>query len=303
MTRNPRRRRIARIIFAVLVAVHVAAFWLYALREVQSDHLQLFLGARERWREGKLDEAARDYRRYAEGYRSATRPFLLRRNFPSEASAWFSLGRIEAERGRVDSALDAFRRSMALERGRGRREFRDLLLESGRGAELERFVRGELEREPESAIAYWDLGAALLATNRPAEAATAYGRALARLPALLARHGNAPRAGELTGEEADLLNLLAVAQIEAGDRATSAATCDSLALRQPQGVHLDRLCRAYLLAAAGDRDAVAEQLRTYQPLGPEHAALVARLRDRLGIEPPPAGVPYVEEDEPAAPGA
>lgn len=302
MTRNP-RRRIARLILAVLVAVHVAAFYLYALRELQSDHLQLFMGARERWREGKLEEAARDYRRFAEGYPVATRPFLLRRNFPSEASAWFSLGRIEAERGRVDSALDAFRRSMALERGRGRREYRDLLLESARGAELERFVRSELERDPESAVAYWDLGAALLALNRPAEAADAYGRALARLPGLLARHGTAPRPGVLTGEEVDLLNLLAVAQLEAGDRATGAATCDSLALRQPRGAHLDRLCRAYLLAEGGDRDAVAEQLRAYQPLGPEHAALVTRLRDRLGIEPPPTGVPYVEEDETAAPGA
>lgn len=283
---------------AVLIAVHLAAFWLYALREVQSDHLQLFLGARERWREGKLDEAARDYRRYAEGYAAATRPFLLRRNFPSEASAWFSLGRIEAERGRVDSALDAFRRSMALERGRGRREYRDLLLESGRGAELERFVRAELARDPASAVAYWDLGAALLATGRPAEAADAYAHALERLPALLARHGAAPRPGELTAEEADLLNLQAVAQSEAGERATAAATCDSLALRQPKGAHLDRLCRAYVLAATGDRDAVAAQLRAYQPLGPEHLALVAQLRQRLGIEPPPSGVPYVEEAAP-----
>jgi tetratricopeptide (TPR) repeat protein len=300
VNRNPRRRRLARIVLAVLVVVHVAAFWVYALREVQSDHLQLFLGARERWREGKLDEAARDYRRFAEGYDIATRPFLLRRNFPTEASAWFALGRIDAERGRIDSALDAFRRAMDLERGRGRREYRDLLLESGRAAELERFARDEVRRDPESAVAYWDLGAALLAAGRPADAAEAYGRALARLPALLARYGNAPPAGQLTGEEADLLNLMAVAQLEAGDRATGAATCDSLAMRQPKGTHLDRLCRAYLLALAGDRDAVAEQLRSYQPLGPEHAALVARLRDRLGIAPPPTGVPYVEEDEPSA---
>lgn len=278
---------------AVLVAVHLVAFWLYALREEQSRHLQLFLGARERWREAKLDEAARDYRAFVDQYAFATRPFVLRRNYPTEASAWFSLGRIEAERGRVQSALDAYGRAMALEPGRGRREYRDLLIESGRTTELAAFAERELARDPASAVAWWDLGAARLLLDDPRGATAAYRSALEHLPTLLTQLAGRT-SGELTGEEADLVNLLSVAHLEAGERDAAQANCDGLAKRQPPGATLDRLCRAYLAGAAGDRDAAAAQLKGFQPPAPEHEALVRRLRERLRLPEPERGQPYEE---------
>jgi tetratricopeptide (TPR) repeat protein len=293
VNRSPRLRRIARIVFAILVALHIGAFYLYALRDVQSRHLQLFVGARERWREAKLDEAARDYRAFVDQYASATRPFLLRRNYPTEASGWFALGRVESERGRVDAALDAYTHAMALDRGRGRREYRDLLLESGRPKELAAFAEREIARDRASAVAWWDLGAARLELGDPNGAAAAYRTALEYLPDLLSQlSGRA--SGELTGEEADLVNLIAVANLEAGDRDAAQANCDGLGRRQPLGASLDRLCRAYLLGAAGDRDGAAAQLRGYQPSAPEHEALVRRLRARLGLPEPQRGQPYEE---------
>jgi tetratricopeptide (TPR) repeat protein len=296
VTRPPARRRFARYLLAFLVALHVGALWLYTLRESQSRHLQHFLGGRERWREGKLDEAAREYRAFVDEYRAATRPFVLRRQYPTEASAWFALGRIEAERGRVDAALESYSRAMSLESGRGRREYRDLLLESGRARDLATFAERELQRDPASAIAWWDLGAARLALGEPDAAVTAYRAALEHLPVLLERLG--VRAGSgLTGEEADLVNLLSVAHLEAGERDAAQANCDALANRQPRGASLDRLCRAYLYGAAGNRDAAAEQLRGYQPSAPEHEALVRRLRERLGLPEPERGQPYVEEED------
>jgi tetratricopeptide (TPR) repeat protein len=291
---TPARRRFARFLLAALVALHVGAFWLYALRELQSDHLQLFIGGRERWREGRVDEAARDYRAFVDRYAEATSPFKLRRNYPTEASAWFALGRVEAERGRVDAALDAYGRAMSLEPGRGRREYRDLLLETGRAGTLAEFAERELAADRTSAIAWWDLGAARLALGDPAAAAVAYRQALEYLPALLARLG-VPPGGALTGEEADLVNLLSVAHLEAGERDAAQANCDALANRQPRGATLDRLCRAYLLGAGGDVAGAAEQLRGYQPSAPEHDALVRRLRERLGLPEPVRGQPYVEE--------
>lgn len=295
MIRTPARQRFGRILLVFLIVVHAGVFWLYALRESQSDHLQLFLGGRERWREGKLDEAARDYRTFADHYAAATSPILLRRNYPTEASAWFALGRIESERGRTDASLDAYGRAMQLEPGRGRREYRDLLLESGRAMDLEQFARRELATAPDSAVAWWDLGAARLALGDPAGASVAYRNALEHLPALLRRLG-VPPGSELTGEEADLVNLLSVAHLEAGERDAAQANCDALAKRQPRGAALDRLCRAYLLGAAGDAAGAAEQLRGYQPSAPEHEALVRQLRSRLGLPEPQRGQPYVEED-------
>lgn len=295
MTRTPSRHRIARIVLVALIALHVGALWLYVVRTAQTQHLDLYLSAREQWREGHLDAAADGFRRFATGYGAATRPFLLRSNFPSEASAWFALGRIETERGNVDAALAALRRSLALAGGRGRREYRDLLLRSGRAEELTAFATAELARDPDSAIAWWDLGAVRLGGGDARGAALAYQQALARLPAFLARLGVAPGRG-LTGEEADLENLLSVAWLEAGDSTRAAETCNDVAVRAPPAASLDRLCRAYLYAALGNRDGAAEQLRRYQPVGPEHEALVERLRSRLGIPAPEPGTPYADSD-------
>jgi len=270
------RRRTVYLVLGALLVLHVAALALYLAYGAQTRHLQLFLAAREEWRNGDLAAAARDYGRYLAGYRAVTTPFALRRDLPGAASGWFALGRVEAERGRVDAALAAFGNSMRLEPGRGRREYRDLLLETGRGAALADFASGELARDPGSAVAWWDLGAAQLATGEPLRAAAAYRNALARLPQLLAAHGVRDTAA-LSAEEADLRNLESAAWYLAGNASEGAAACARLQRRQAAGVRLDRLCAAFGRAAAGDPAGVAAELRDYRAPAPEHEALLREL--------------------------
>jgi tetratricopeptide (TPR) repeat protein len=290
VVRPPGRRRLARILLATLIGVHLVAFAGYSLLQRQARHLQLFLDAREQWRAGHLDVAAAEYRTFVTDYAAASSPLVLHHGFPSQASGWFALGRVEAERGHASEALAAWSESMRLEAGLGRREYRDLLLETGRGAALVAFAEAERAREPASAVAARDLGAARLAIGEPAAAAQAYERALELLPALLARRDPAWH-GSLSDQEADLTNLLAVARLEAGDRPGAEVACDSLNAREPAGVHLERLCRAFLLADRGNRDASLEQLKGYLPPAPEHEALVAQLRARLGVPPEPRPAP------------
>jgi tetratricopeptide (TPR) repeat protein len=274
------RRRVALAVLAALVAVHLAAFGLYTLRERQSQLLSLYLDARDQWKAGHRELAAREYREFLAARPSATWPVVLVRAFPDAASAWFALGRVEAERGAVDAALAAFQQSMSLEPSRGRREYRDLLLESGRGAALAAFARAELARQPHSALAAKDLGAALLATGDPAGASAAYLRALEDLPAYLAQHDPA-MVDRLSSQEADLTNLWSVARRLAGDRLGADLGCERLTRRAPPPAHVDRLCRAYLLADAGDVDGARAELAAYQPPAPEHQALADALAARL----------------------
>jgi tetratricopeptide (TPR) repeat protein len=269
------------LVLGVLAVVHLAAFFLYTRHERQSQLLTLYLDARDQWKAGHLDLAAREYADFLAARGTAAWPVVLLRNFPDAASGWFALGRVEAQRGRTEAALAAFERAMAADPARGRREYRDLLLESGRGARLADFARAELARDPDSALAAKDLGAAALATGDPRAAAAAYERALALLPRFLARRDPAA-AGALSSQEADLLNLLSVAARLAGDRARADAVCDGLARRQPRAAHLDRLCRAYQRADAGDVRGAAEELVPYLPPAPEHEALAAALGARLG---------------------
>ena len=248
------------LVLGVLVVVHLAAFVLYTRRERQSELLTEYLDARDQWKAGHLDVAAHEYTQFLAGRNAAAWPIVLVRNFPDAASGWFVLGRVESERGRTDAALAAFERAMAIDPTRGRREYRDLLLVSGRGAALAGFARRELDRDPTSALAAKDLGAALLATGDPRAAVAAYERALALLPAYLARRDPAAAVG-LSAAEADLLNLLSVAA---------------------RGTHLDRLCRAYARADHLDPDGARAELAGYQPPAPEHEALAAALAARLG---------------------
>ena len=270
------------LVLGVLALVHLAAFFLYTRRERQSQLLTQYLDARDQWKAGHLDAAAREYREVLAGRAAAAWPLVLVRGFPDAASGWFVLGRVESERGDTDAALGAFEHAMAIDASRGRREYRDLLLDSGRGAALAAFARAELARDPASALAAKDLGAALLATGEPRAAADAYQLALALLPAYLVRHDPAAAAAGLSSQEADLLNLLSVATRLAGDRARADALCDALARRQPRGTRLDRLCRASARADGGDLAGARQELAGYQPPAPEHEALAAALGARLG---------------------
>lgn len=275
------RRRLARIVLAVLVLVHLGALGAYSLYQWQARAVALYLDARAQWRDGHLDVAASEFSAFLAERPRATFPVVLYKSFPTAADAAFALGRVEAERGRVDAALAAFRDSMRLQSGHGRREYRDLLLESGRGTELAAFARQELADDPRSVNAARDLGAALLATGDPRGATAAFDTALALLPAWLATHDPGYRGG-LSGEEALLLNLRSVAERLAGDGARADATCRGLGARMPARAHLDRLCLAYTLEAAGDLAGSRAALAGYLPPNPEEEALVRALKARLG---------------------
>jgi tetratricopeptide (TPR) repeat protein len=270
------RRTIGRIVLVTLIAIHLAAFGLYVVRGRQSALLEVYLDGRDQWRDNHLDRAAADYQTFVEERPWVAWPLVLVRGFPDESSGWYVLGRVQAERHEVEAALSDLERAMQTGNGRGRREYRDLLLTSGQAARLVAFAEAARRHDPDSPLPYKDLGAARLATREPRAAVVAYEAALARLPAWRARTDPAAPAG-LSGEEADLLNLLSVASLQAGDTARAEAVCTDIATRQGRYARLDRLCRAALLAAQGDIDTARTLLKSYQPPAPEHDAIVQAL--------------------------
>jgi tetratricopeptide (TPR) repeat protein len=260
-------------VLAVLVLVHLAALALYLLKQTQAGYLARVLDAREQWRDGNLETAAALYRDYAENFPRFSWPVVLFDDFPSRGRAWYALGRIEAERDRVDEALAAFRNAMAEEPGLGQREFRNLLLESARPGELAKDATTRLARDAADLAAWFDLGAARLAQNEPGAAEAAYAAALVHLPRWLRLHTRGGGAPGLTAEEGDLRGLRAVAALRAGNADLARAECASLARRERPEERYDQLCAAYLLAADGDLKAARERLNGYVPSGAEHAAL------------------------------
>jgi tetratricopeptide (TPR) repeat protein len=269
-------RHLTRWILAALALVHLLAFGAYSLHERQAHLVTLYLDARDQWRDGHLDAAAAEYTTFLVRRAGTAWPVVLYPHFPDEATGWYLLGRVETDRHHVEDALASFERALALDPKRGRREYRDLLLRSGRGAALVAYAREEVRADPASPIAAKDLGAGLLASGQPALAVDAYAQALALLPAWRARFDPAAPLG-LTGEEADILNLLSVAARLAGDPRRADAACLRAGSTPPRAPRLDRLCAAYGEAAAGDREAATRLLVTYPPPAPEHEALVAAI--------------------------
>lgn len=284
MPRSPSHRRIARYVLGALVLVHAGGFLIYERYTHQLAERQLAVDARDEWREGHLEAAAAGYRQFIADYASVTRPFVLVKAMPSEASAWFALGRVETDRHRVDAALAAFAEAMQQEPGLGRREYRDLLFEAGRYQDLEAFARRTLEAEPHSLAGVFDLGAALYAQGRTASAALAYERGLSYVPEYLASTDPGFH-GSVSVPEAELLNLASVSHLAAGDHERAQAACEGLTARLPKTAHLDRLCRAFLEAGAGRLDSSREILKGYIPARPEEEALVTALNARLEATP------------------
>lgn len=279
------RARRRRLILAALIGAHVVALWLYAVRERQADYLGRVLDAREQWSQGNLALAADLYRGYATDYPEFAWPVVLFRNYPTRPRAWYSLGRIEADRGNVDAALAAFRSSMAGEPGLGQREYRNLLLEQGRYRELVEDAHRRLAADPDDLSGWWDEGAAQLGLGDARAASLAYAEALAHLPRWLERHTRAGAGGGLTVEEAELAGLLSVAALEAGNAPLAAARCSDLARRERRDEHYDQLCAAYLAAGAGDSARARALLGGYRPPAPEHARLAEQLARRLATDP------------------
>jgi len=276
VTPRPTRRQLALTVFVTLLLLHVGAYALIQLRMRQSALANLYRDAREQWASGHRDLAAAEYRRFIAERPAAGRPFLLLRGLPSEASGWFVLGRIQAESHQTDEALADFEQAMQLDPTLGRREFRDLLLEAHRPERLRDDADRRLAADPHSPVAAKDLGAAWLALDEPSRAVAAYRQALADLPAYLARVDPGHPTG-LTTQEANLLNLLSVAERLAGRANAADAACDEVSRRQPRRVTLDRLCRAYALDALGQHAKALELLQGYQPPAPEHEALMLAL--------------------------
>ena len=271
------RRRWRRIVLALLALVHLAALAVYLLKQTQASYLARVLDAREQWRDGNLEAAAALYRDFAENYPHFSWPVVLFDDYPSRSRAWYALGRIEAERNRVDEALAAFRQAMTEEPGLGQREFRNLLLESHRPAVLAADATARLDRDRTDLAAWFDLGAARLAENDPAAAEVAYAAALTQLPGWLRVHTRYGATPGLTAEEGDLRGLRAVAALRAGNAALASAECTALAHRERPDERYDQLCAAYLLAAAGDRPAAIRRLAGFVPSAPEHAALAGAI--------------------------
>jgi tetratricopeptide (TPR) repeat protein len=277
MVRSARIRRIGIAVLAALIVVHLIGFYLYTVHQRQVAYLSMYLDAREQWRSGRLDEAALEYRKFAEDYREVAAPLITVRSFPAPANAWFALGRIEAEQGHVDAALEHFARAMQSDPTLGRQETRELLLEQHRSAQLAALARAELARNPKSLDAWRDLAAAALDGDDPAAAAKAYRQALTAL-------GPAPAAGALISPEAaDLMDLMSVAWLKAGDQGAASAACDELAAHEAPQERQARLCAAYLAAARGDDDAARELIKHYLPARLEQDRLSDALRERLGL--------------------
>jgi tetratricopeptide (TPR) repeat protein len=277
MVRSARVRRIGIAVLAVLIVLHLIGFYLYTVRQRQVAYLSMYLDAREQWRSGRLDQAALEYRKFAEDYADVAAPVIMLGSFPAPANAWFALGRIEAEQGHVDAALEDFARAMHTDPTLGRQETRELLLEQHRSAQLAALARAQLARDPKSLDAWRDLAAAALDAGDPAAAAKAYQDALAA-------QGPAPAAGALMSPEtADLMDLMSVARLEAGSVAAASDACDQLGAHEAKAEREGRLCAAYLAAAGGDEAAAREHIKRYLPERLEQDRLSDALRARLGM--------------------
>ena len=118
------RRRFAGFALAGLLALHLGACGLYLLNESQFAFLAHWRDGREAWRAGRLPVAATELRAFAQGYRDATQPFLMRRDFPTEAQAWSAVGNVSAARGELRGAVDAFLKAARLGQASAWRERR-----------------------------------------------------------------------------------------------------------------------------------------------------------------------------------
>jgi tetratricopeptide (TPR) repeat protein len=276
-----RKSRIRRYILGALIAVHLVALWLYAVQVRQSRYLARVLDARTQWSDGHLDTAAELYRSFATDYPTFSFPTLLFRNYPSRARAWYALGRVQTERGQIDAALAAYGESMREEHGLGQREYRNLLLEHGRYAQLAEVAHARLADDRADLSGWWDLAAADLGLDDANGATEAYREALAQLPRWQARHARASAGTGLSVEEGDLRGLLAVAALKAGERDTALANCSELGAREHRDEHYDQLCRGYLALADGDAALAARIVKGYQPPAWEHQRLLDQLNEAL----------------------
>lgn len=269
-----------------LLAVHLLAFWLYGIHAQQFAFLGLWRDGREAYRQGHNDEAAALLRRFADGYRDATRPFLLRPDYPREANAWGALGRVETTRGQLAAARDAYLRAEALGLDTAPRELHDLLWALGDAPGLEARAARQLARDPADLQAHLDAGAAALLRGDSAAAGRRFEAALAFVPRWLVANGHAAEAdGRLTVEEANLRTLAGAAAVLAGDTPRAEALCAPVTARQDPDNPDDGLCQAALAAARGDPAGVQAALDRMALASPEQRSLAEGLLARAKARP------------------
>ncbi|MEY4377636.1 MAG: hypothetical protein RJB26_2186 [Pseudomonadota bacterium] len=256
MSREARRRFAAAALCALLL-LHLGAFAVYLLNESQFAFLEHWRDGREAWRAGKLDLAATELRRFANDYHKATRPFLVRRDFPAEAQAWAALGEAEQARGRPKMAADAFHRAALLGQASAWRERHVLLWTMGDAKELE--AQGRHRIGDDNPEARQDLAAAALLRGDRKAALQQYQAALQELPRWL-EHQHRPRRaadGGLVDEQLALYLLAGTTAWLAGDETLATRYCALLAAAQDTENPMDGLCRA---AAAIHHDKPADAL-------------------------------------------
>lgn len=285
------RRRFARVAFALLVILHVGAGGLYLLNERQYGFLELWRDGRSAWRAGRTDEAAGLLRSFAEGYREAVRPWLMRRDFPQESQAWAALGTVERQRNRRAEALEAFTRAATLGDATAWRERHALLWELGDAAALEAQARPRLASgDPDS---WQDLAAARWLRGDLSGTVDAYERALGLVPAWRKAHGlpQRTRDGGVVDEILSLDLLAGTVAWLGGDAARGAAHCSRLAREQDHENPLDGLCRAAEALASGRVESVEPILRDTPLAVGEQQWLAAEIRRRaLPVVPDPQSV-------------
>lgn len=274
------RRWFARSVLAALLLVHLGAFWAYGLYQQQFAFLAAWREGQDAFRHGQLEDAAARLREFADGYRRAIQPLLLRSDYPEESQAWAALGQVEQRRGQLRPAADAYARAGALGSAAAWRERQELLWQLGDARALQqqgeqRLARGGGETLP----AYQDLAAAAWCRGDAASAVRYWETALQQLPAWLRQQGRPARAadGGLTDEAMNLHLLAGTAAWLAGDVARGRHHCALLAAAQDPEARADGLCRAAAARAAGNTAAVAGILATTPLAGAAQAALAAAL--------------------------
>ncbi len=290
------RRRFARYIFGALLVLHLAAVALYLLNESQFGFLGHWRDGREAWRAGRLEVAAAELRLFAEGYRSASRPFLVRRDFPGEAQAWAALGNAELARRKWRAAAAAFHRAALLGQDSAWRERSAVLWQLKDADELAaqgsyRLASGGPEARQDLAAAAWLRG------DREAALAN-YVAGLQELPAWLERQHRPQRAadGGVVDEQLALYLLAGTAAWLSGDTDQGQRYCALLARAQDAENPMDGLCRAAAALAAG-REHEALSILALSGVAPgEQAGFAAEIARRASRREP---VPQSASPSPA----
>jgi tetratricopeptide (TPR) repeat protein len=281
------RRRFARFTLAGLLALHLAAFGLYLLNESQFAFLGHWRDGREAWRTGRLSLAVTELRVFAQGYRDATRPFLMRRDFPTEAQAWSAVGNVAAAHGELRGAVDAFHQAAQLGQTSAWRERHELLWTLRDATALEAQGRERLaDGNPE---ARQDLAAAAWLRGDSPSALREYSAALAALPRWLDQQQRPRQAadGGLVDEQLALYLLAGTTAWLSGDQAKGEHYCKLLAAAQDTENPMDGLCRAAAALHRGEATLALDILANTGVAGGEQTSFAAELRQQANRAPVP----------------